>query len=253
MAESSPNPRIAQLWRIIDRFSSIATLVASLAIVVALGSLFLFDRPSAAETIAGAPPDVIREDPAVPRVARLGSTVKGQPSARLAIIEFSDFECPFCARYATGTHERIEAEYVDTGKIQYGFRNMPLDMIHPNAQRAAEAAECASRQGRFWQMYNTLFTNQGSLGPSELLRHGQTAGLDHRDFKACLEGQAVAKVAEDRAEARRLAITSTPTFLLGELQPGGQVRILRSIKGAHTFDVFRDALDQLEKDLMARR
>lgn len=251
--ESSPGPRNARLWRIIDRFSSIATLVASLAIVVALGSLFLPDRPSAAETIAGAPPDVIREDPAVPRVARLGSTVKGQPSATLAIIEFSDFECPFCARYATGTHAKIEAEYVDTGKIKYGFRNMPLDMLHPNAQRAAEAAECASRQGRFWPMYDTLFMNQRSLGLPELLRHGQTAGLDQGRFKACLEGQAVAKVAEDRAEASRLGITSTPTFLLGALQPGGQVRILRSIKGAHTFDVFRDALDQLEQELVAGR
>lgn len=232
-------------WRALDRFASAAMVTASVAVVVAVGILVWPGGALEADPLAGTTAAVDQQPVSELLLAPLGSTVKGHESATLAIIEFSDFQCPYCARYASGTHARIEHDYVDTGRIKYAFRNMPLDRIHPHAQKAAEAAECAGRQGRFWDMYDRLFANQSLLGPADLLTHGKGIGLDGKRFATCLEGETAEEVAGDRAEAARLAITSTPTFLIGELTAQGELRVRRRVKGTYPPDVFAAIFDEL--------
>jgi len=234
------------VWRALDRLASAAIVVAALAVVVAGGLLVWPGGKLAADPLAAGAESVDQQPVAELLLASLGTTVKGHDSAKLAIIEFSDFQCPYCARYATSTHARLERDYVDTGRIKYAFRNMPLDRIHPHAQKAAEAAECAGRQDRFWDMYDRLFANQSLLGPAELARHAKGIGLDSRRFAACLDGESVEKVAGDRAEAARLAVTSTPTFLIGELTGQGEMRVRRRVKGTYPPDVFAAIFDELQ-------
>lgn len=232
-------------WRVLDRLASTAMVAASVAVVAGVGLVWWPVGRLAADPLSAGSVLVDQQPLAELLLASLGPTVKGHESARLAIIEFSDFQCPYCARYATGTHARIEHDYVDTGRIKYAFRNMPLDQIHPHAQKAAEAAECAGRQGRFWDMYDRLFANQATLRPADLPQHAKSIGLNPRRFAACLDGETAGKVDGDRAEAARLAITSTPTFLIGELTGAGQMRVRRRVKGTYPPEVFAVIFDEL--------
>lgn len=248
--EATPRPKAASLWRAVDRLSSLATLTAFCAFVV--GAAFVIrdgGGATSASQVTAAGTAVDQESIAGDVTMPLGRIVKGHESARLAVVEFSDFECPYCARYATGTHARLEREYVDTGKVRYAFRHLPLTQIHPNAVKAAEAAECAGRQGRFWDMYDQLFANRTSLGPENLAQHAAAIGLDRRGFAACLDGAVAAEVAADRDEAVRLAVTSTPTFLIGEITGPNEMRIVRRVKGAYPPDVFIAVLDELQEQL----
>lgn len=233
-------------WRALDRLASAAMVVASAAVLVAAGLLMWPGSELEADPLAAGSVAIDQQPVSEVLLASLGTTVKGHESAKLAIIEFSDFQCPYCARYATGTHARLEHDYVDTGRIKYAFRNMPLDRIHPQAQKAAEAAECAGRQDRFWDMYDRLFANQSLLGPADLAQHAKSIGLNSRRFAACLSGETADKVAGDRAEAVRLAITSTPTFLIGELTGAGEMRVRRRVKGTYPPDVFAAIFEELQ-------
>lgn len=252
MAHKEPVDCDGGVWRFVDRLSSITTLIASTMIIAAAVSLLWFGRAGAEPLLPDVRSAIEDSDPSAPLTAPLGTTVKGLPSARLAIIEFSDFQCPYCARFATGTHARLEQEFVDTGKVKYAFRNVPIEQIHPQAMGAAVAAECAGLQGRFWHMYDRIFANQAELQPPALLAHGRALGLNQREFASCLDGRVAAKISDDRTEADRLGISSTPTFLIGELRSDQQMMVLKTIKGAHPFEVFKTALEQVAEQIGAR-
>jgi len=176
-----------------------------------------------------------------------GAYVKGNPQAKVTIVEFSDYQCPFCARHAQQTMSQIEREFVDTGKVRYAVRNLPLEGIHPHAFQAAEAAECAGAQGKFWQMHTLLFANQRALGPADLPRHAGTLDLDVAAFTQCLDrGEHAAKVRKDVEDAHKAGLTGTPAFLIGVSRGAGpEVRVLRKISGAQPFPAFKAALDGL--------
>jgi protein-disulfide isomerase len=86
--------------------------------------------------------------------------VKGNPNAKLTLIEFSDYQCPFCRRHAENTLPSLDKEYIATGKVRYVFHDFPLEAIHPQAFKAAEAAHCAGEQQKYWEMHGRLFANQ---------------------------------------------------------------------------------------------
>ena len=96
-----------------------------------------------------------------------GAAIRGNRSATVAIVEYSDFKCPACGQFATGTLPAIERRYVDTGKVLLAFRQYPMDR-RPLAQKAAEAAICAGDQGKFWEMHDQLFAHQGRLEETSL-------------------------------------------------------------------------------------
>jgi protein-disulfide isomerase len=198
-----------------------------------------------AQAAAPAPPPAIATVDYVIDIAN--AAVKGAPTARVAVIEFSDYECPFCARHAVSTLPELAKEYIDTGKIRYVFRNLPLESIHPNAMRAAVAAECAGEQGKYWQLHDRMFANQRALDATSLAGHAKAEGLDVPRFQQCVGSDKYnAKIRADQTESDRVGATSTPSFFIAVLTPGNsQARAVRMIRGAHPYPTFKAAIDSV--------
>ena len=176
-----------------------------------------------------------------------GAATKGATTAKVAIVEFSDYECPFCGRHAQQTIPNLNREYVDTGKVRYIFKNLPLESIHPNAFKAAVAAECAGEQGKYWPMHDQLFANQRALDAAALVNYGRTTGLDVARFQQCLgSGKHDARIRQDQTEGEGVGATSTPSFFIAVVTPSdSKVRAVRMIRGAHPFATFKAAIDSV--------
>ncbi len=147
-----------------------------------------------------------------------GGHVKGGENAKVTVVEFSDFQCPACgAMYPV--LKRIESEY--GGKIKFVYRHFPLP-IHPFAQKAAEASECAALQGKFWEYHDKLFENQQSLEVADLKQYAVDLGLELGQFNQCLDsGEMNLKVSKDGADAQSLGSTGTPTFFINGYRYNG--------------------------------
>jgi protein-disulfide isomerase len=172
---------------------------------------------------------------------------KGSERARVAIIEFTDFECSYCLGFVTQTLPQLDKDYVSTGKVKYFFRNLPLTNGHPNAFRAAEAGHCAGEQGKFWQAHDRFFANQNKLNPNDLVPHARALGMDGLKFDDCLKsGKYDEAIKKDIEEAQSLGIEGTPAFLVGLLSPNGRsVSVRKVILGAEPYDSFKQTLDEL--------
>ena len=159
--------------------------------------------------------------------------VKGDANAPVTIIEWSDFECPFCERFYTQTLPSIQKEYIDTGRVKFVYRDFPLD-FHQNAQKAAEAAECADEQGKFWEMHDLLFENGVSGGVSAFKKYASDLGLDTGKFNDCLDsGKMASEIAKDLQDGARAGIRGTPGFIIN-----GQL-----VSGAQPFENFKQIID----------
>lgn len=175
--------------------------------------------------------------------------VLGKSSATVTIIEFTDYQCPFCSRHFTQTFGQIKKEYVDTGKVKYESRNFPLS-FHPNAQKAAESAECALDQNKFWEMHDKLFTGQDAWSPQStdeaaktFKKYASELGLNAGTFATCLDSGAKADmIAKDTADGSAAGISGTPGFWV--LGPGGKSQ---KIEGAYPFASFQAAFDAMLK------
>lgn len=182
-----------------------------------------------------------------------GNATHGASTAKVALIEFSDFQCPFCAKYAAETYADLQRAFVDTGKVRYVFRNLPL-ASHPAAFDAAKAAECAHKQGRYFEMRRELFEHRAELSAETLTRLADSAKLNVQDFAGCMSSQdGTSILTGDKTEAKRLGITSTPTFLVGTFQNDGRVKLLQQINGAQPFAVFKAILDKAAVEQMTAR
>lgn len=170
---------------------------------------------------------------------------KGNPEARVALIEFSDYECPFCIRHARETMPLIEKNYIATGRILYGFRDFPIDELHPQAIRAHEAARCAGDQQKFWEMHARMFGQPSDHTPEALERAAAAVGLDLGAFRTCLSaGTHTAGVRRHVAQAESFGANGTPAFFIGLVDPETRtVRITRAISGAVPFAQFAQALE----------
>ena len=158
---------------------------------------------------------VVRLQP--PAVTRIkikndGAPLRGAPNAPVTIVEFSDFECPFCKQSHAALKQVLE-KY--RGKVNLVYRDFPLDMIHPRARAAAEAARCAHDQGRFWDYHDALFTEAPKLGSDDLQRYATQVGLDVTKFAACLaSGVHKTAVQRDIEEGSKLGVNGTPAFFI---------------------------------------
>lgn len=159
--------------------------------------------------------------------------IRGNPDAKITMIEFSDFECPFCQRHAP-TLQAILDQYGDDVRLVY--RHFPLTSIHPNAAKAAEASECAGEQGKFWEYHDLLFANQSALQVPSLKQYAGQLGLNQSQFDSCLDsGKYTAKVNAQLQEGQAAGVTGTPgTFVNGEL-----------VKGAYPLATFTQIIDGL--------
>jgi len=147
--------------------------------------------------------------------------VLGDPSAPVTIIEFADFQCPFC-RKADATLKDLMKEY--QGRVRLAYRDFPLTQIHPQAERAAEAARCGGEQGQFWHFHDLLFASPGRLSDADFEQHARTLGLDMTRFEACLrEGKFRSQVDLDLKEGTQAGVDSTPGFFInGSFLSGAQ-------------------------------
>ncbi len=153
---------------------------------------------------------------------------KGSPTAPVTVYEMSDFQCPYCQRFALEIFPALDTAYVQTGKVRWLFVNFPLPM-HPNAVPAAEVAMCAARQGKFWPVHDLLFRNQKVWAPLKapaeyFLTFADSASLDRAAFQTCLStGATRSEVESDAAAAVRAGATSTPSFYIeGGILAGAQ-------------------------------
>jgi protein-disulfide isomerase len=181
-----------------------------------------------------------------------GAPVQGSADAPVTLIEFADYECPFCIRHFTQTAPMIDANYIKTGKVRYVFRDLPIDSLHPGAIRAHEAARCATEQGRFWELHARLFSAPGSHSDAALESRAAEAGLNADAFRACLaSGRTEAAVRQSVAAAGQLGANGTPTFFIGIEDHGNpnQIRIVQALAGAQPYSEFEKALEAVRKQL----
>jgi len=169
--------------------------------------------------------------------------VKGSENATVVLLEFTDYQCPYCRRHTLQTHPSIESVYIDTGKIRYVSLDMPIASLHPLAFKAAEASHCAEDQGKFWQMRERLFASQKALVPWNA--HADALGLDVALFDVCLNsGKHRDAVRRDRAEAKKAGATGTPSFVVALIDDdSGVIRGFQFIRGARPYSAFKRALD----------
>jgi len=184
--------------------------------------------------------------PQVFKVSIDDDPVKGNPDAPVTIVEFSDFQCPFCSRFFQQTLPLIEKNYIDTGKIKFVYKDMPLDNLHPNARPAHIAAECADEQGKFWEYHDVLFEKQSQwnrLVSSELqntfTEFATDMGLQATSFESCMQSPNIAdEVNKDTLEAASYGATGTPTFFIGN-EKDGFIKLV----GAQPFATFQRIID----------
>jgi protein-disulfide isomerase len=156
----------------------------------------------------------------------------GRTSAPVTLIEFSDFQCPFCQRVAP-TLKRIRDTYGD--KVRIVWKDFPLTQIHPQAFKAGEAAHCAGDQGKYWEYHDRLFANQQALQPEDLKRHATELGLDGAAFASCLDSSKYGeRVRDGVAEGTRLGVNSTPTIYVNG----------RQLSGAQPYETFVSVIDE---------
>jgi protein-disulfide isomerase len=169
----------------------------------------------------------------------------GSADAPITIMEFSDYQCPFCRQHFTNTFAALKTVYIETGKVRYFFRDFPLDSIHPYARKAAEAAHCAGEQGKYWEMHDMMFTNQGALKSDNLRDFARTMQLDLDTFNTCLDSGKYAKgVDTDMAAGSAAGVTGTPGFFIGKSKKDGTIEA-NAIKGAQPAAAFSQVIDRL--------
>lgn len=173
--------------------------------------------------------------------------VYGDANASVAILEFSDFECPYCRRHQKSTVPSLREKYVNSGKVKYLFADFPLS-FHSHAEPAAIAAACANRQGEFWKMHDMLFEDQGALDEQAFLKFASNLHLNDGEFKLCLKDPKIA--AQVRANAQlgeSVGVQGTPAFLIGRVRNGVLVDA-QLVSGAQPLANFERVLDPLLSD-----
>src|SRR5579859_3132523 len=195
-----------------------------------------------------APRTDVGAKPSSPKITSLnvfGEPFRGTNTAKVAIVEYSDFDCSFCGRYARKIFPKVDADYVKPGKVRYYFRDLP-EPHETNAWLKARAARCAGDQGKFWEMHDRLFAAQEASG-QEIPALAQTLGLEVEQFDQCLSTEKYLVNIQRSAEgAKRMGIFGTPAFLIGTLSEDDSFVNVKKVQiGAESYDSIRSVLDEL--------
>ena len=180
-------------------------------------------------------------------VSYQNSPIRGDQNAPVTIVEFSDFQCPFCERFFSQTLPQLEQNYLDSGKVRLAYRDFPLVSIHPNAIAASIAAQCANEQDKFWQYHDMLFSNQpqwvrldSSDATIQFKQYAAQLGLNSDNFNACLDSSKyLGTVQKNFQDGTRYGVSGTPTFFIGNDKDG-----YVQITGAQPYSVFQQTIDQ---------
>lgn len=212
--------------------------VSVIAVIVIIVMGYNLMRPSG----IGSTGNVIKEretqqqaptQPTIIEVSEDDDSVLGDPDAPVTIIEFSDYECPFCSRFYLNTLPQLKSEYIDTGKVKLIYRDFPLS-FHPDAQKAAEAAECAGEQDKYYEMHDKIFENQQAITITDLKKYAKEIGLNTNEFDECLDsGEMASEVQKDFQEGQQAGVQGTPTFFIND----------KPLVGAQPFEAFKQIIE----------
>ena len=190
---------------------------------------------------------LVVKQPSIPiKISADNDPIIGNPNAPITIIEFSDFQCPFCAKFHIQTLPAIMNEYINDGKVKLVFRDFPIQSIHPNALPASVAAECANEQGKFKEMHDILFERQNEWSKKNtdnviilFNQYASKLGLEEEKFDSCLKnGKYIEEIQKDLNDGRTYGISGTPGFFVGNDQIG-----FIELKGAQPFESFKKVID----------
>jgi protein-disulfide isomerase len=231
--------------RSLDALAAAAVVVLAAAVV--WGMVNRGDFRTRPKGLGGNPPPSVQRHAVKPPrepVSLEGAPTVGKVSAPVAVIEYADFQCPFCAAFVHDTLPVLQADYIDSGRLILAFRNMPLP-IHSLATVAAEGAECASVQDHFWPMHDSLFAAQNTLNDGTVNSLANTLRLDMKAFKGCMQGEGPSRTRADLALGKEWGVSATPTFFFGLVQPNHRVKVTAVLEGNQRLDVFRKTVDRL--------
>jgi protein-disulfide isomerase len=170
--------------------------------------------------------------PPIVDVGAEDAPIKGPANAPITIVEFSDFQCSYCKR-AVGVLDQVLERY--PGQVKLAFRDFPIVNIHPQAERAAEAAHCAAEQGKFWEFHDLLFAKQDTIPTSNFAEHAKTLGLEVSAFQTCLDGRKYQeKVERNYAAGVKAGVSGTPAFFING----------RLLSGAQPLEAFKAVIDE---------
>lgn len=161
--------------------------------------------------------------------------ILGDSNAKVTIIEFSDYQCPFCKKFYDETLPLLKKDYINTGKVKLIYRDYPLSSIHPKAQKASEAAECAGEQKKYYDYHDKLFKNQNFLEIDNLKKYAKELGLNTKEFNDCLDSNKMAsEVQKDLEDGQNLGVDGTPAFFINGIP----------LTGSQPFEAFKNLIEQ---------
>jgi protein-disulfide isomerase len=175
----------------------------------------------------------------------------GSPDAPVTLVEFADYQCPFCRRFHQESFAQLKAPYIDTGKVRFVALDLPLQ-THPNALGAAYAARCAGQQGRYWEMRDALISHSEDLSRDALIVYAKQVGVDPKLFEECTSGNRYdGAVTNDTVAASQLSLSATPSFYLAKT--GKSELVGEAIIGAQPYSVFDNAIKRLLDPALEKR
>jgi protein-disulfide isomerase len=170
----------------------------------------------------------------------------GRTDAPVTLVEFSDYQCPFCKRFHTDAYAELKKNYIETGKVRFISRDLPLD-FHPFSMKAAEAVRCAGDQGKYWEMRDTLIANSAALSDEMIFKSAEGLAIKMDDFRPCVSSEHhKSEIQKDAADAASVQISGTPSFVLAKSAKDKLDGV--KIVGALPYAQFQSAIDQMLKD-----
>ena len=174
-----------------------------------------------------------------------GFPMLGKKDAPITVVEFTDYQCPYCRQFHTTVFSELKKNFIDTGKVRFYSRDLPLDSIHPDAVRAAQAARCAADQGEFWAMRDTMGQNPGKLDLESLIADAAQLKMNVDTFRTCVQSQKYKEAVQtDVLEAMKIGAEATPTFVVGKSTATGVEGEL--LVGAQPLGEFVKAFNKLD-------
>ena len=236
MVQPEP-PKRLPLWRAGFEITAALVMIGLTAAIVWQG------RGRRSGSAVGEPASLNLAIPTEPIQIGTGNT-RGRLSATVAIVEYADFECPFCAKFSRTIKSVLFRDYVDSGRVVFVFKNFALPS-HRRAPAAARAAWCAAQQDKFWEMHDRLFDVPSKFEDFDLEEAAKVVGLDSARYNSCRAGdEARQHVETERADAERLEIPATPAFFIGRVGSDGRVQVSDALLGANSVEAFKMILDK---------